>query len=133
MCLLQLVCSCVILYAMRYWKLISFMEGEMQSSSNNPATIVSFKTLSQTLPLGLTYLLYMVSIYIIFLGVFGLRKNTKFLNFDFFIVKGSDHGICSWHKCSHVHYTEANYCGLYNDCGVLFYGAETFTLCCLQV
>ncbi|KAK4265246.1 hypothetical protein QN277_026324 [Acacia crassicarpa] len=57
---LQLVCSCLILYAMRYWKLISFTEGELQSSSNNPATIVSLKTLAQTLPLGLAYLLYMI-------------------------------------------------------------------------
>ncbi|XP_028781408.1 UDP-N-acetylglucosamine transporter UGNT1-like [Neltuma alba] len=58
--LLQLVCSCLILYVMRYWKLISFTESELQSSSNNPATIVSLKTLAQTLPLGLTYLLYMI-------------------------------------------------------------------------
>ncbi|XP_054807649.1 UDP-N-acetylglucosamine transporter UGNT1-like [Prosopis cineraria] len=57
---LQLVCSCLILYAMRCWKLISFTESELQSSSNNPTTFVSLGTLAQTLPLALTYLLYMI-------------------------------------------------------------------------
>ncbi|KAF7838772.1 nucleotide-sugar uncharacterized transporter 3-like [Senna tora] len=56
----QLVCSCLILYVMKYWKIISFTTGEPQSSSSNPATLVSFKTLAQTLPLALTYLLYML-------------------------------------------------------------------------
>lgn len=63
LCLFQLVFSCLVLYVMKYWKIISFTAGEPQSSSNNPATLVSFNRLAQTFPLALTYLLYMVGIY----------------------------------------------------------------------
>ncbi|KAI4335686.1 hypothetical protein L6164_014310 [Bauhinia variegata] len=58
--LFQLICSCAILYTMKYWKIVSFTTGEPQGSSNNPVTLIPVKILAQTLPLSLTYLLYML-------------------------------------------------------------------------
>ncbi|GFY99718.1 nucleotide/sugar transporter family protein [Actinidia rufa] len=59
--LFQMTSSCLLLYAMRYWKIISFKDGEPEAKSitNNPATLVPLKTLGHTLPLALSYLLYM--------------------------------------------------------------------------
>ncbi|XP_015384492.1 UDP-N-acetylglucosamine transporter UGNT1-like isoform X2 [Citrus sinensis] len=58
--LFQMFCSCSILYALRCWKIISFTVGEPQTTSNNPTTLVPLKTLVHTLPLALSYLLYML-------------------------------------------------------------------------
>ncbi|KAF8034573.1 hypothetical protein BT93_C0780 [Corymbia citriodora subsp. variegata] len=58
--LFQMVCSCVLLYAMRYWDIISFSVGETQSISYNPATLVPHKALVHTIPLAVSYLLYML-------------------------------------------------------------------------
>ncbi|XP_059637903.1 UDP-N-acetylglucosamine transporter UGNT1-like [Cornus florida] len=58
--LLQIICSCSFLYAMRRWNIISFTVGEPQSDTNNPGTLVPLKTLVHTLPLALSYLLYML-------------------------------------------------------------------------
>ncbi|KAF7152299.1 hypothetical protein RHSIM_Rhsim01G0062900 [Rhododendron simsii] len=60
--LLQMTSSCLLLYALRYWKIISFkhVESEEESISSNPATLVSLETLVHTLPLAFSYLLYMV-------------------------------------------------------------------------
>jgi len=60
----QMVCAFVILYVLKSLKMISFTTGESQSSSksNNSIIFVSFSTLVYTIPLALTYLLYMVSI-----------------------------------------------------------------------
>ncbi|KAG5564380.1 hypothetical protein RHGRI_000542 [Rhododendron griersonianum] len=54
--------SCLLLYALRYWKIISFkhVESKEESISRNPATLVSLETLVHTLPLAFSYLLYMV-------------------------------------------------------------------------
>ncbi|KAG8652041.1 hypothetical protein MANES_06G048300v8 [Manihot esculenta] len=58
--LLQTLCSCLFLYAMRRWKIISFRTGESNRSNNIPASFVPFRTLLHTLPLALSYLLYML-------------------------------------------------------------------------
>ncbi|KAH9805251.1 UDP-N-acetylglucosamine transporter UGNT1 [Citrus sinensis] len=58
--LFQMFCSCSILYALRCWKIISFTVGEPHTTSNNPTTLVPLKTLVHTLPLALSYLLYML-------------------------------------------------------------------------
>ncbi|RDY03811.1 Nucleotide-sugar uncharacterized transporter 3, partial [Mucuna pruriens] len=58
--LAQMVFSLIILYVLKSFNIISFTTGESKSSSNNSATFVSFRTLAQTLPLALTYLLFMV-------------------------------------------------------------------------
>ncbi|XP_030511822.1 UDP-N-acetylglucosamine transporter UGNT1-like isoform X4 [Rhodamnia argentea] len=58
--LFQLVCSCLLLYALRCWDIISFSAGETQSIRYNPATLVPHKTLLHTIPLAVSYLLYML-------------------------------------------------------------------------
>ncbi|XP_057484906.1 UDP-N-acetylglucosamine transporter UGNT1-like [Actinidia eriantha] len=61
--LFQMTSSCLLLYTMRYWKIISFEDGEPEAKSitNNPETLVPLKTLVHTLPLALSYLLYMLA------------------------------------------------------------------------
>ncbi|KAG5226075.1 UDP-N-acetylglucosamine transporter [Salix suchowensis] len=61
--LFQMLCSCLFLYVLKSWKIISFTTSEPQNPqnmSNNPARFVSFKTLLHSLPLALSYLLYML-------------------------------------------------------------------------
>ncbi|KAI5557479.1 hypothetical protein POPTR_018G127400v4 [Populus trichocarpa] len=58
--LFQMLCSCLFLYVLKFWKIISFTTSEPQNMSNNPARLVSFKTLLHSLPLALSYLLYML-------------------------------------------------------------------------
>uniref|UniRef100_A0A7N0ZVP0 Sugar phosphate transporter domain-containing protein n=1 Tax=Kalanchoe fedtschenkoi TaxID=63787 RepID=A0A7N0ZVP0_KALFE len=58
--LLQLLCSCLLLYAMKYWRIISFTAGKTQSVTTESMGLVPLKTLIRTLPLALAYLLYMV-------------------------------------------------------------------------
>ncbi|XP_022731806.1 nucleotide-sugar uncharacterized transporter 3-like [Durio zibethinus] len=58
--LFQMSCSCAFLYAMKRWKIISFTEGEPQSITGNPITLIPLKTLIHTLPLAVSYLLYML-------------------------------------------------------------------------
>lgn len=62
--ILQIMCSCTLLYALRRWKIISFtVTGESQSVSVGRSMIlVPFRTLVKTLPLALSYLFYMVCI-----------------------------------------------------------------------
>ncbi|KAB2079608.1 hypothetical protein ES319_A05G016100v1 [Gossypium barbadense] len=52
--------SCAFLYAMKRWKIISFSEGEPQSVTSNPITLIPLRTLVHTLPLAVSYLLYML-------------------------------------------------------------------------
>ncbi|MBA0731046.1 hypothetical protein Golax_020669 [Gossypium laxum] len=52
--------SCAFLYAMKRWKIISFSEGEPQSVTSNPITLIPLRTLAHTLPLAVSYLLYML-------------------------------------------------------------------------
>lgn len=58
--LFQMICSCSFLYVMIHWKVISFNVADMSSAVDNPLTLVPLKTLIHTLPLSLTYLLYML-------------------------------------------------------------------------
>ncbi|CAL5400422.1 unnamed protein product [Camellia sinensis] len=56
-----LVCSCIFLYAMKSWKIISFTDGEPEGITTNQATLVPLKTLRHTIPLAISYLLYMLA------------------------------------------------------------------------
>ncbi|KAL2929714.1 Nucleotide-sugar uncharacterized transporter 3 [Bienertia sinuspersici] len=58
--LLQLICSCLFLYVMKRWKIISFTTEESVRTFDDSVTLVPFKALVQTLPLALSYLLYML-------------------------------------------------------------------------
>ena len=68
-----MVSSLALLYAMKSWKIISFTTEPQSSTHNNPSTLVPFKTLIHTLPLAISYLLYMVC------------NNFKFILFHNFI------------------------------------------------
>ncbi|KAJ0986550.1 hypothetical protein J5N97_004906 [Dioscorea zingiberensis] len=58
--LFQMICSTAILYVMKRWKIISFTVGEPWASDNS-GSLVPFGTILQTLPLSLSYLLYMLA------------------------------------------------------------------------
>lgn len=58
--LLQMISSCSFLYLLRRWKIINFTMGDSLVTSDSSSTFVPLKTLIHTLPLALTYLLYMV-------------------------------------------------------------------------
>ncbi|KAK7411140.1 hypothetical protein VNO78_02572 [Psophocarpus tetragonolobus] len=58
--LAQMVFAFIILFVMKSLKIISFTTNESLSSSNNSVIFVSYRTLGQTLPLALTYLVFMV-------------------------------------------------------------------------
>ncbi|XP_077237932.1 UDP-N-acetylglucosamine transporter UGNT1-like [Tasmannia lanceolata] len=60
--LFQMICSTSILYAMKRWKIISFTVGETWSNSDHMSpSLVPFETLVHTLPLAVSYLLYMLA------------------------------------------------------------------------
>ncbi|KAF8393169.1 hypothetical protein HHK36_021410 [Tetracentron sinense] len=59
--LFQMIFSCSFLYAMRRWKIISFTVGEPWNTTDVSGILVPFKTLVHTLPLALSYLLYMLA------------------------------------------------------------------------
>ncbi|XP_022999280.1 nucleotide-sugar uncharacterized transporter 3-like [Cucurbita maxima] len=59
--LFQIICSCTLLYALRHWKIISFTVNDAEGVGFGRSTIlVPYKTLVQTLPLAISYLLYML-------------------------------------------------------------------------
>ncbi|GLT43645.1 hypothetical protein SLA2020_175810 [Shorea laevis] len=58
--LLQMICSCSFLYALRRWKVISFTNNESLVISDNSASLVPLKTLIHTSPVAISYLLYML-------------------------------------------------------------------------
>ncbi|XP_057538334.1 UDP-N-acetylglucosamine transporter UGNT1-like [Amaranthus tricolor] len=58
--LLQLICSCFFLYVMRHRKIISFTNDGSLRTTDNPITLVPLKKLVQTLPLAVSYLLFML-------------------------------------------------------------------------
>ncbi|KAL2340459.1 hypothetical protein Fmac_008399 [Flemingia macrophylla] len=60
MTLAQMAFAFVILYVLKSFKIISFTTGELERGSKNSAMFVSFRKLVLTLPLALTYLLFMV-------------------------------------------------------------------------
>ncbi|KAL0447317.1 UNVERIFIED_CONTAM: protein PAM71, chloroplastic [Sesamum latifolium] len=57
--LCQMICSCCFLYVLRRSKLISFSANESIAVAESYKTLVPTKTLIDTSPLALTYLLYM--------------------------------------------------------------------------
>ncbi|XP_039139882.1 UDP-N-acetylglucosamine transporter UGNT1-like isoform X3 [Dioscorea cayenensis subsp. rotundata] len=57
--LFQMICSTALLYAMKRWKIISFTVGEPWASDSG--SLLPFRTILQTLPLSLSYLLYMLA------------------------------------------------------------------------
>ncbi|KAK4491046.1 hypothetical protein RD792_001768, partial [Penstemon davidsonii] len=59
--LCQMICSCCFLYALRRLKLISFHANESIVINDSSKGFVSIKTLIDTSPLALTYLLYMLA------------------------------------------------------------------------
>ncbi|KAK9706205.1 hypothetical protein RND81_07G111000 [Saponaria officinalis] len=58
--LFQLICSSLFLYLLRRWKIIAFMVDDSVRPVSNKLTLVTYRTLVQTLPLALSYLLFMV-------------------------------------------------------------------------
>lgn len=58
--LLQMVCSCCFLYALRCWRVISFTVSESATTADYSTKFVPLKTLMHTLPLAGAYLLYML-------------------------------------------------------------------------
>ncbi|KAL8129589.1 hypothetical protein V2J09_018744 [Rumex salicifolius] len=56
--LFQMICSCLLLYIMRRAKIITFIAGE--TASDRPVTLVPIRKMMHTLPLALSYLLYML-------------------------------------------------------------------------
>lgn len=59
--LCQMICSCGFLYALRHLKLISFSAGESFMVTDNSKALVPLKTLINTIPLAIAYLLYMLA------------------------------------------------------------------------
>ncbi|KAF9681244.1 hypothetical protein SADUNF_Sadunf06G0205400 [Salix dunnii] len=58
--LFQMICSCSFLFALRHWRIISFNDSGSLTTSDVNAMFVPLETLMRTLPLALTYLLYML-------------------------------------------------------------------------
>nr|GMC53954.1 UDP-sugar transporter sqv-7-like [Ipomoea batatas] len=58
--LFQMLSSTALLYALRSWKIISFTVQESQTTLTNTPLIVPFKTLVHTLPVAISYLVYML-------------------------------------------------------------------------
>ncbi|CAI9766767.1 unnamed protein product [Fraxinus pennsylvanica] len=58
--LFQMLFSCLFLYALRCWKIISFTSDETLGLTNHPAKLVPLKAIIHTLPLTISYLFYMV-------------------------------------------------------------------------
>ncbi|XP_022883321.1 nucleotide-sugar uncharacterized transporter 3-like [Olea europaea var. sylvestris] len=58
--LFQMLFSCLFLYALRFWKIISFTSDGKLGLNNHPAKLVPLKTIIHTLPLTISYLFYMV-------------------------------------------------------------------------
>lgn len=59
--LFQMISSCSFLYGLRRWKIISFSAGDSTTMSDYSTAFVPLKTFIHTLPLALTYLLYMLA------------------------------------------------------------------------
>ncbi|KAF3447105.1 hypothetical protein FNV43_RR12285 [Rhamnella rubrinervis] len=58
--LFQMISSCGFLYVLRCWKLISFTASEALTNSDNATTFVPLRTVRHTIPLGGSYLFYML-------------------------------------------------------------------------
>ncbi|KAF4367013.1 hypothetical protein G4B88_013571 [Cannabis sativa] len=58
--LFQMISSLALLYTLKLWKIISFTVEPQNNTNKNPATLIPLKTLVYTLPLAISYLLYML-------------------------------------------------------------------------
>ncbi|XP_038712706.1 UDP-N-acetylglucosamine transporter UGNT1-like isoform X2 [Tripterygium wilfordii] len=58
--LFQMIFSCSLLYVLKHYKIISFTAEEPHGTDDKPTTLVSYKALVHTLPLAVSYLLYML-------------------------------------------------------------------------
>lgn len=128
-----MVCSCSFLYALRRWKIISFTVGD--SFSDNATSMVPMKTLRQTSPLAGTYLLYMVNLKYLWESVDALSLSyiIDVYKLQYFFLKASYYGVCSWSKCSHVHYPQANHCCFHNGCRISSGRTKVYILSCWKV
>nr|KAJ0189288.1 hypothetical protein LSAT_V11C800413440 [Lactuca sativa] len=105
--LFQMICSSILLYALRCRKIISFRsDSEISSTKNIPGIFIPSNTLIRTLPLAISYLLYMV--------YYNTLTCSTFYHIFYFLhclicfllsMKVGFNGICSWRKCAHVHNT----------------------------
>ncbi|KAI4380186.1 hypothetical protein MLD38_006405 [Melastoma candidum] len=59
--LLQIICSCSLLYVMKRRKIINFTINELSAVSDNTKLLVPSETFMHTIPISVAYLLYMVS------------------------------------------------------------------------
>ncbi|XP_072963747.1 UDP-N-acetylglucosamine transporter UGNT1-like [Typha angustifolia] len=59
--LYQMIASTSICYALKRWKAISFKTDEAETESDDPIILVPPRKLLQTLPLSLTYLIFMLT------------------------------------------------------------------------
>lgn len=128
-----MVCSCCFLYALRRSKIISFTVGD--SFSDNAASMVPMKTLRQTSPLAGTYLLYMVNFnYLMRIcRCFISSYIIDVYELQYFFLKASYYGVCSWSKCSHVHYPQANHSCFHNGCRISSGRTKVYVFSCWKV
>ncbi|KAK2660314.1 hypothetical protein Ddye_006847 [Dipteronia dyeriana] len=59
--LFQMISSCSFLYVLRRWNVITFSVGESLTTSDSNSSFISLKTMIHTLPVAVTYLLYMLA------------------------------------------------------------------------
>lgn len=89
-CHLQIICSCCFLYLLRWLKLISFYLSESPVIPDNFKTFVPLKTLIDTSPVAVTYLLYMViASFSIFMLIISSKVRSSHLTKRFYVVSGS--------------------------------------------
>lgn len=130
-----MLCSCAFLYVLRRWKIISFTAGESQGKDTNSKILVPLRTVLHTLPLAFSYLIYLVCLFCYAANHFftAVIFQASLYNYLFFHVKDSFNGVCSRDKCSYVHHSSTDYCGIYYALWVFIGWPETFSLCCWQV
>lgn len=127
--ILQMICSCGFLYALRHLKLISFSAGESLTVTDNSKTFVPLNTLIHTIPLAAAYLLYMVLVLLEWNFPFCREKfSLSHINMwlFWFSLKASYDGVCSRSECPHVYNPEKNNSRIYNDCWVYPCAAEVY-------
>lgn len=124
-------CSCALLYVMRRWKIISFTNSEPHGKETNSMILVPLRTVLRTLPLAVSYLLYLVCFSVLRPAISLLQLPFKqALTIICFCLKVSFNGVCSRDKCSYVHHSSTYYCGFYYAFRVYLGWPKTFFLCC---
>ena len=119
---MQMITSTILLFAMRRWKIISFISAESRGSLDNyssPSAFVSIPTLLHTLPVSFAFLLYMVNLSFIYLKRAIVIFNQYFFIYTFLMSTVGFHGVCSWSECSHVYNPSTHNCCIYNGRWIL--------------